>query len=39
MAQIPKPNVEEGLGIAWPSQETDMDKLKALFEHLKAKMT
>ncbi|KEZ45480.1 hypothetical protein SAPIO_CDS1797 [Scedosporium apiospermum] len=36
---IPKPNVEEGLGIAWPSQETDMDKLKVLFEDLKAKMT
>ncbi|KAF5015503.1 hypothetical protein F66182_13149, partial [Fusarium sp. NRRL 66182] len=26
---IPKPNETEGLGIKWPSQETDMDKLKA----------
>ncbi|EEA23801.1 Adenosine 5'-monophosphoramidase [Talaromyces marneffei ATCC 18224] len=35
---IPKPNETEGLGIKWPSQETDMDKLKALFEELKSKM-
>ncbi|KAK1767291.1 hit protein 1 [Phialemonium atrogriseum] len=35
---IPKPNTEEGLGIGWPQQETDMDKLKALFEEIKAKM-
>lgn len=35
---IPKPNEKEGLGIGWPSQQTDMDKLKALHERLKAKM-
>ena len=35
---IPKPNPEEGLGIGWPMQATDMDKLKALHEELKAKM-
>ncbi|PKS10862.1 hypothetical protein jhhlp_002619 [Lomentospora prolificans] len=35
---IPKPNNDEGLGITWPAQATDMDKLKALFEHLKSKM-
>ncbi|KAL4892658.1 HIT-like domain-containing protein [Aspergillus ambiguus] len=35
---IPKPNEAEGLKIGWPAQETDMDKLKALHEELKAKM-
>ncbi|RMJ27723.1 HIT family protein 1 [Aspergillus sp. HF37] len=35
---IPKPNQQEGLGIGWPAQGTDMDKLKALHEELKAKM-
>jgi hypothetical protein len=35
---IPKPNEKEGLGISWPAQETDMDKLKQLHEKLKAKM-
>ncbi|GKZ34651.1 adenosine 5'-monophosphoramidase [Aspergillus brasiliensis] len=35
---IPKPTEKEGLGIGWPAQETDMDKLKALFEELKSKM-
>lgn len=35
---IPKPNETEGLGIKWPQQATDMDKLKALFEELKSKM-
>lgn len=35
---IPKPNHQEGLGIGWPAQGTDMDKLKALHEELKAKM-
>ncbi|KAK9421186.1 putative HIT domain-containing protein [Seiridium unicorne] len=35
---IPKPNETEGLGIGWPQQQTDMDKLKALYEELKAKM-
>ncbi|KAL8780745.1 MAG: hypothetical protein Q9194_000747 [Teloschistes cf. exilis] len=28
----------EGLGIEWPAQKTDMDKLKALFNEVKAKM-
>ncbi|KAG7117483.1 Hit family protein 1 like [Verticillium longisporum] len=35
---IPKPNETEGLGIRWPQQQTDMDKLKALFEELKPKV-
>ncbi|KAK1757216.1 HIT-like domain-containing protein [Echria macrotheca] len=35
---IPKPNPEEGLIIGWPQQKTDMDKLKALFEEIKAKV-
>lgn len=35
---IPKPNEKEGLGIGWPAQETDMDKLKQLQEQLKSKM-
>jgi hypothetical protein len=36
--QIPKPNAQEGLGISWPQQKPDMDKLKALAEEIKAKM-
>ena len=36
--QIPKPSFEEGLGIGWPAKETDMDKLKTLFNEIKAKM-
>ncbi|KAL8713955.1 MAG: hypothetical protein Q9220_002101 [cf. Caloplaca sp. 1 TL-2023] len=35
---IPKPNQAEGLGISWPAQETDMDKLKAFYNDIKAKM-
>ncbi|KAH6668581.1 HIT domain-containing protein [Plectosphaerella plurivora] len=35
---IPKPNETEGLGVGWPQQKTDMDKLKALFEDIKSKM-
>ncbi|CAP64567.1 uncharacterized protein PODANS_5_8420 [Podospora anserina S mat+] len=35
---IPKPNEKEGLGVGWPMQATDMDKLKALFEDIKGKM-
>ncbi|ERF71124.1 hypothetical protein EPUS_09147 [Endocarpon pusillum Z07020] len=35
---IPKPNPEEGMGIAWPAQKGDMDKLKQLHEALKSKM-
>ncbi|MCJ1390883.1 Adenosine 5'-monophosphoramidase [Xylographa bjoerkii] len=36
--QIPKPNSTEGLSMTWPMQPTDMDKLKNLFEEIKAKM-
>ncbi|UQC87093.1 HIT domain-containing protein [Colletotrichum lupini] len=36
--EIPKPNETEGLGVGWPQQATDMDKLKALFEDIKSKM-
>ena len=37
---IPKPSAsdKEGLVIGWPAHATDMDKLKALHEELKAKM-
>ncbi|KAH7085455.1 HIT-like domain-containing protein [Paraphoma chrysanthemicola] len=35
---IPKPNKEEGLGIEWPTQEADKDKLAKLLEEIKAKM-
>ncbi|KAL2129483.1 hypothetical protein VTI74DRAFT_7692 [Chaetomium olivicolor] len=35
---IPKPNATEGLGIGWPQQKTDMDKLKVLFEEVKKKL-
>ncbi|KAF9883476.1 Adenosine 5'-monophosphoramidase [Aspergillus nanangensis] len=35
---IPKPNEKEGMKIGWPTQATDMDKLKSLHEELKAKM-
>ncbi|KAK3319799.1 HIT-like domain-containing protein [Cercophora scortea] len=35
---IPKPNTEEGLGIRWPQQKTDMEKMKALYEEIKARM-
>ena len=38
LLQIPKPNQAEGLGIQWPAQSTDMDKLKTLFNELKAKI-
>jgi hypothetical protein len=37
-SQIPKPNKEEGLGVGWPQQETNMEKLKALFEEIKPKV-
>ena len=36
--QIPKPNQDEGLGIGWPAKETDMEKLKALHNEIKAKI-
>ncbi|KAL2009769.1 hypothetical protein VTN00DRAFT_5576 [Thermoascus crustaceus] len=35
---IPKPNEAEGLGVGWPAQATDMEKLKELHAELKSKM-
>lgn len=35
---IPKPNEKEGLGIEWPMQEANKDKLQQLLEEIKAKM-
>ncbi|KAH6623486.1 HIT-like domain-containing protein [Chaetomium tenue] len=35
---IPKPNPNEGLVIGWPQAATDMEKLKATFEAIKAQM-
>ncbi|KAI4245735.1 MAG: hypothetical protein L6R40_002263 [Gallowayella cf. fulva] len=35
---IPKPNQTEGLGIEWPAQKTDMDKLRDFYNQVKAKM-
>ncbi|KAI0382583.1 hit family protein [Hypomontagnella monticulosa] len=35
---IPKPNEEQGLVVGWPTQKTDMDALKALYEEVKSKM-
>ncbi|KAI9666350.1 MAG: Adenosine 5'-monophosphoramidase [Bathelium mastoideum] len=35
---IPKPNKEEGLGIGWPQQSPEKDKLQKLFEEIKSKM-
>ena len=35
---IPKPNEKEGLGISWPAQEVDKDKLAKLLEEIKAKI-
>jgi len=35
---IPKPNEKEGLGIAWPQQQGNMEALQKLCEELKAKM-
>ncbi|KAL2890470.1 Hit family protein 1 [Ceratocystis lukuohia] len=35
---IPKPTAEEGLVVGWPSQPTDMERLKVLYEEVKAKM-
>lgn len=37
-SQIPKPSEKEGLGIEWPAGETDMERLKGVFEEIKAKM-
>jgi hypothetical protein len=35
---IPKPSLEEGMGISWPAKKAEMDKLKQLHEALKSKM-
>ncbi|KAK5125119.1 hypothetical protein LTR85_000794 [Meristemomyces frigidus] len=35
---IPKPNEQEGLGISWPQQQGNKEKLQKLQEELKAKM-
>ena len=35
---IPKPDEKQGLGIAWPAEETDIEKVKKVFEEVKAKM-
>jgi len=35
---IPKPNTDEGMGISWPQQKSDMDALKAYAADVKAKM-
>lgn len=35
---IPKPNEQEGLGISWPQQQSDKDKLTKLMEDIKAKI-
>jgi hypothetical protein len=35
---IPKPSIEEGLGIEWPAKAMDKDKLKELYEAISAKM-
>ncbi|KAI4149818.1 MAG: hypothetical protein LQ340_004416, partial [Diploschistes diacapsis] len=35
---IPKPDEKQGLGIGWPAQETDMERIKKVFEEVKAKM-
>ncbi|KAK6005498.1 hypothetical protein QM012_007140 [Aureobasidium pullulans] len=35
---IPKPNEKEGLGISWPQQQGNQDKLKKLKEEILSKM-
>ncbi|KAJ9620981.1 Protein-lysine N-methyltransferase efm5 [Taxawa tesnikishii (nom. ined.)] len=35
---IPKPNEQEGLGISWPQQQGNKDKLQKLMEEIKSKM-
>lgn len=35
---IPKPDAIQGLGVGWPQQVTEMDKLKSLYEEIKHKM-
>ncbi|EMD00064.1 hypothetical protein BAUCODRAFT_30514 [Baudoinia panamericana UAMH 10762] len=35
---IPKPNEQEGLGINWPQQQGDKDRLQKLMEEIKSKI-
>ncbi|KAI5793869.1 HIT-like domain-containing protein [Peziza echinospora] len=35
---IPKPNAEEGLTVGWPAKSADMEKLKAYFAEVKARI-
>jgi len=35
---IPKPSKDESLQFTWPAEQTDMEKLKKVFEDIKAKM-
>ncbi|KAK3642044.1 Adenosine 5'-monophosphoramidase [Elasticomyces elasticus] len=35
---IPKPNETEGLGIKWPMQQMEKDRLQKLVEEIKSKM-
>lgn len=35
---IPKPNEKEGLGISWPQQQGNQEKLKKLREEIASKM-
>jgi len=35
---IPKPNEQEGLGIGWPQQQMNKDKLQQLCDEIKSKM-
>jgi len=35
---IPKPNETEGLGIGWPAQPVEKDKLEQLFKEIKSRM-
>ncbi|KAK1064221.1 Adenosine 5'-monophosphoramidase [Friedmanniomyces endolithicus] len=35
---IPKPNEKEGLGIQWPQQKVEKERLQKLVEEIKSKM-
>ncbi|TKA71974.1 hypothetical protein B0A55_06989 [Friedmanniomyces simplex] len=35
---IPKPNEQEGLGIQWPQQQVEKERLQKLVEEIKSKM-
>ncbi|KAK3067258.1 Adenosine 5'-monophosphoramidase [Teratosphaeriaceae sp. CCFEE 6253] len=35
---IPKPNEKEGLGVGWPQQTVEKEKLQKLLEDIKSKM-